>query len=57
MNQITIRNLDEPVVLRLKQFAFEEGVPLEETLRRVLSDAVRGTKLRPQDPHFPAPTD
>ena len=57
MNQITIRNLDEPVVLRLKQFAFEEGVPLEETLRRVLSDAVRGTKPRPQDPHFPAPTD
>ncbi len=41
MNQITIRNLDDAVVQRLRQLAWQEGVPLEESLRRLLVDATR----------------
>ena len=39
MNQITIPNLDDRVVQRLKQMAWQEGLPLEESLRRLLVDA------------------
>ena len=48
MNQITIRNLDDAVVQRLKQLAWQEGVPLEESLRRLLVDAtlVDATRTR-----------
>jgi plasmid stability protein len=50
MNQITIRNLDDAVVQRLKQLAWQEGVPLEESLRRLLVGAtlVDAARLRPR---------
>jgi plasmid stability protein len=62
MNQITIRNLDDAVVQRLKQLAWQEGVPLEESLRRLLVDAtlVDATHARhayPLRQQLPEPTD
>jgi plasmid stability protein len=57
MKDIMISNLDEGVVRKLRQQAFEEGVPLEDSLKRILSDAARAPKTRSLDQRFPAPTD
>jgi plasmid stability protein len=57
MEEITIRNLDEGIVRRLRAIASEEGVPVEEALRRMLADV---TQLRAPvyaDPRFPVSTD
>ena len=36
MAQITIRNLDDVLLVRLKRKAWEQGLPLEESLRRLV---------------------
>jgi plasmid stability protein len=36
MAQITIHNLDDSLLVRLKRRAWEQGLPLEESLRRVV---------------------
>jgi plasmid stability protein len=36
MNEITIRNLDDNLLRRLKQWAWRQGLPLEESLRLLL---------------------
>jgi plasmid stability protein len=36
MAQITIRDLDDALLVRLKRRAWEQGLPLEESLRRVV---------------------
>ena len=41
MNEITIRNLDDNLMRRLKQWAWQKGLPLEESLRLLLADATR----------------
>ncbi len=40
MNQVTISNVDDHIVQGLKQIAWRRGVPFDESLRRLLSDAV-----------------
>ena len=40
MNQLTIPNVDDHIVQGLKQIAWWRGVPFDESLRRLLSDAV-----------------
>jgi hypothetical protein len=57
MSTITIPNLDETVVRQLKRMASEEGVPLEESLRRLLVRTAHMRQPRPLDAVFPAPTD
>ncbi len=42
MNQVTIPNVDDHIVQGLKQIAWQRGVPFDESLRRLLSDAVKG---------------
>ena len=42
MNDITIPNLDDAILQRLKQRAWQSGLPLEESLRRLLMDAAWG---------------
>jgi plasmid stability protein len=36
MTKITIRNLDDALLVRLKRKAWENGLPLEESLRRLI---------------------
>ena len=36
MAELTIPNLDESVIQRLKQIAWREGLPFEESVRRLL---------------------
>lgn len=57
MNQITIRNIDDAVVSRLRQLAWQEGVPLEESLRRLLIESTRRPKFRAEAAYCPTPTD
>ena len=40
MNPIVIRNLDDEIVQKLKQLAWQEGRPPEEMARRLLIEAV-----------------
>jgi plasmid stability protein len=40
MNPIVIRSLDESIVYRLKQLAWQKGASLEETVRQLLVEAV-----------------
>jgi plasmid stability protein len=53
MNQITIPNLDDRVVQRLKQMAWQEGLPLEESLRRLLVDAALAPHAEHKTAHAP----
>ena len=41
MNEITIRNLDDQLLRRLKQWAWQRGLPLEDSLRLLLVEATR----------------
>ena len=41
MNEITIRNLDDNLLRRLKQWAWQRGLPLEDSLRLLLIEATR----------------
>ena len=46
MNQILIRNLEDEIVQRLKQIAWQEGRPPEEMARHLLVDAIRARAAR-----------
>ena len=46
MTQITIQNVDDHVVQGLKQIAWHHGVPFDESLRRLLNDAVEEAHMR-----------
>jgi plasmid stability protein len=46
MNQIVIRNLDDEILQRLKQIAWQEGRPPEEMARHLLIEAVRSRAAR-----------
>ncbi len=39
MNDITIRDLDDAIIQKLKQHAWQKGLPLGEFLRRLMMDA------------------
>ncbi len=57
MDQITIPGVDESVLRQLRQIASEDGLPLEESLRRLIVQAAQQRKVRRLDAVFPAPTD
>jgi hypothetical protein len=57
MDKITISNVDDTVWRQLRQIASEEGIPPEETLRRLITQAAREHGLRRLDAMFPVPTD
>ena len=57
MGKSTIPNLDQTAVRQLHQIASEEGLPLEEALRRLIAQAARSHSPRRLDAIFPAPTD
>ncbi|HEY0283682.1 MAG TPA: hypothetical protein VGC27_13800 [Rhizomicrobium sp.] len=44
MGQIIIRNLDDAVLAQLKKRAAEQGLSLEESLRRQLAEIARPSK-------------
>ncbi len=44
MGQILIRNLDDNTIAKLKQRASDEGISLEESLRRALTDLAKPDK-------------
>jgi plasmid stability protein len=46
MNQIVIRNLDDEVLQRLKQIAWQDGRPPAEMAQRLLVEAVRSRAVR-----------
>ena len=46
MNQIVVRNLDDEILQRLKQIAWQEGRPPEEMARSLLVEAVRSRSAR-----------
>ena len=46
MNQIVVRNLDDEILQRLKQIAWQEGRPPEEMARHLLVEAVRTRSAR-----------
>lgn len=46
MNQIIVRNLDDEIMQRLKQIAWQEGRPPEEMARNLLIDAVLARTTR-----------
>jgi plasmid stability protein len=48
MKQITIRDLEDSVVHRLKKIAWAEGVPPDETARRLLIEAIQSRTARMQ---------
>ena len=54
MAQITIRDLDDAILVRLKRRAWEQGLPLEESLRRVLLASLETDDGHPDD-FFAAP--
>ena len=54
--QITIPDLDDRVVQRLKQLAWQNSMPLEELLRSVLIEAAYSRKAALRPP-FPASHD
>ena len=54
MNQLTIPNVDDNIVQGLKQIAWRRGVPFDESLRRLLSDAVEESHGHFRRQHVPA---
>jgi len=40
MSQITILNIDESTVQELKQLAWRHGLPLDQSIKRLLEDAI-----------------
>ena len=46
MNQITIRNLDDETVQKLKKLAWQDGRPPEDMARRLLTETVQSRAER-----------
>jgi plasmid stability protein len=57
MNEITIRNLDDACVQRLKWFAWQDGKSVEEIARSLVLEAARTHEPKRPDARFPVPTD
>lgn len=55
MNEITIRNLDNADVQRLRQLAWQDGRPLEEIVRFLLLEAAKARD--PKRVTNPSPTE
>jgi plasmid stability protein len=47
MATITIRNFDDAQLVRLKRKAWEDGLPLEESLRRLILAGLEGDERQP----------
>lgn len=56
MNEITIRDLDEMSVQRLKQLAWKNGRPLE-VARALIVEAAKAREPDGAEAVFPVPTD
>ena len=52
MNPIGIRNLDDEILQRLKQLAWQDGRPPQEMARCLLIEAVRAHTVRWQNVQF-----
>jgi plasmid stability protein len=46
MNQIVIRNLDDIIIQRLKQLAWQDGRSFDDMARRLLVEAVQSRAAR-----------
>jgi plasmid stability protein len=46
MGQILVRNLDDQVIARLKQRARDENSSLEQSVRRILTEAARPSRMQ-----------
>lgn len=57
MNEITIRNLDNACVQRLRQLAWQDGRSMEEIVRSLVLEAVQTREFKRPDARFPVPTD
>ena len=57
MNEITIRNLDNACVLRLRQLAWQDGRSMEEIVRSLVLEGAQTRELKRPDARFPVPTD
>ena len=57
MNEITIRNLDNACVQRLKQLAWQDGRSMEEIVRTLVLESARTREVKRPDARFPVPTD
>jgi antitoxin FitA len=44
MGQILVRNVDDAIIKQLKSRAAQKGTSLEQTVREIMSDAVRPTR-------------
>jgi plasmid stability protein len=53
MNQITIRNLDDEIVQKLKKLAWQDGRPPEDMARRLLIETVQARAERHVWAHAP----
>ena len=49
MAQITIRDLDDILLVQLKRRAWEQGLPLEESLRRLIMASLEADDGHPDD--------
>jgi plasmid stability protein len=49
MGQILVRNLDDAVIARLKRRASQEKLSLEETVRRILAEAIAPQRPSPAE--------
>jgi plasmid stability protein len=57
MNEITIRNLDNACVQRLRQLAWQDGRSMEEIVRSLVLEGAQTRELKRPDARFPVPTD
>jgi hypothetical protein len=57
MGHVTIPKLDQTAVQQLHRIASEEGLPIEEALRRLIAESARNRRPRHLDAIFPVPTD
>ncbi len=46
MGQLIIRDLDDTLLVQLKRKAWEQGLPLEKYLRRLLVSAMQSDEMR-----------
>jgi plasmid stability protein len=57
MNEITIRNLDNACVQRLRQLAWQDGRSMEEIARSLVLEGAQTREVKRPDTRFPVPTD
>ena len=57
MNEITIRNLDNACVKRLRQLAWQDGRSMEEIARSLILEGAQTREVKRRDARFPVPTD